>query len=96
MRVKTATFSPHGAPIRVAIVDSQWLQPAAGDQLLAQLQSHFPLEPIMLVSIEEDGFGAYAPFQTHTLLALLQLEQLTLCEIDLSVPPAEKDEPLPF
>lgn len=50
----------------------------------------------MLVAVERDGFAAYAPFQTHTLLALLQLEQLTLHEIDLSVPPAEKDEPLPF
>ena len=63
---------------------------------MAKLQKHFPLEPIMLVSVERDGFAAYAPFQTHTLLALLQLEQLTLHEIDLSVPPAEKDEPLPF
>jgi len=50
----------------------------------------------MLVSVERDGFGAYAPFQTHTLLALLQLEHLTLHELDLDVPPAEKDEPLPF
>jgi len=63
---------------------------------LARLQKHFPLEPIMLVSVERDGFDAYAPFQTYTLLALLQLEQLTLHEIDLSVLPAEKDEPLPF
>jgi len=96
VKVKTASFSPHAAPIRIAIVDSQWLQPAAGDQLLGQLQKYFPLEPIMLVSVERDGFAAYAPFQTHTLLALLQLELLTLHEIDLSAPPAEKDEPLPF
>lgn len=96
MRVKTATFSPHGAPVRIAIVDSQWAQPGAGDELLAQLQKHFPCEPIMLVSIKRDGFGAYAPFQTHTLLALLQLETLALHEVDLSMPPAEKDEPLPF
>lgn len=96
MRVKTASFSPHGAPIRVVIVDSHWIEPVAGGQLLAQLQKHFPLEPIMLVSVEKDGFAAYAPFQTHRLLALLQLEQLTLYEIDLSAPPAEKDELLPF
>lgn len=96
MKVQTASFSPHGAPVRVAIVDPQWLQPGPGSQLLAQLQKYFPLEPIMLVSVERDGFAAYAPFQTHTLLALLQLEQLTLREIDLSVPPVEKDEPLPF
>jgi len=96
VKVKTASFSSHGAPVRIAIVDSHWLQQGAGDQLLAKLQKHFPLEPIMLVSVERDGFAAYAPFQTHTLLALLQLEQLTLHEIDLSVPPAEKDEPLPF
>lgn len=96
MKVKTATFSPHGAPIRVAIVDSEWLRPGPGGELLAQLQAYFPLEPIMLVAVEKDGFSAYATFQTHTLLALLQLEELTLHEIDLSTPPAEKDEPLPF
>jgi len=96
VKVKTASFAPHGAPIRIAIVDSPWLQPAAGDQLLARLQKHFPLEPIMLVSVERDGFAAYAPFQTHTLLALLQLEELPLREIDLQVPPPDKDEPLPF
>jgi hypothetical protein len=50
----------------------------------------------MLVSIERNGFRAWAPFQTGKLLALLQLETLALREIDLSLPPPDKDEPLPF
>ena len=48
------------------------------------------------VSIELNGFRAYAPFQTGELLALLQLETLAFQEIDISLPAPESDEPLPF
>jgi hypothetical protein len=51
---------------------------------------------MMLVSIEPNGYRAYAPFETHRLLALMQLEQLTLQPVDLSLPPPEKYEALPF
>jgi hypothetical protein len=50
----------------------------------------------MLVSIEPNGFRAYAPFQTGELLALLQLETLAFQEIDISLPAPERDAPLPF
>lgn len=91
-----AEIDPYGAPIMVAIVEPTFTLPETGAQLLTTLQPYFPTHPIMLVSVEHNGYRAYAPFETHRLLALIQLEQLTLQEIDLSKPPPEKDEPLPF
>jgi hypothetical protein len=91
-----AEIDPYGAPIIVSLVDTAFTVAGPGDQLLARLQPYFPLHPIMLVSIQANGYRAYAPFQTHRLLALIQLEQLTIQEVDLSVPPARDEEPLPF
>lgn len=48
----------------------------------------------MLVSVEDNGFKAYATFQTAALLALLQLNQLALVDLDLDTPPPEPE--LPF
>ena len=96
MRVLAAEIEPYGAPILVGIVDSLYTSVEAGDALLKRLQPYFPIHPIMLVSVEQNGYRAHAPFETHRLLALIQLEQLTLHEIDLSVPPPMRDEPLPF
>lgn len=95
MKVQVTEFAPHGSPIVVAIVDSRYTLGSAAEPALRQLQAHFPGRPAMLVSVEPNGFRAYAPFQTGQLLALLQLESLSLRELDLSLPP-EKDEPLPF
>lgn len=80
----------------VVIVDSAYTLAEVGTQLLTRLQPYFPTHPIMLVSLESNGYRAYASFETHRLLALIQLEQLTLGEIDLSEPPPAKDESLPF
>jgi hypothetical protein len=95
-KLQAAEINPYGAPIMVVIVDSALTVSPAGDQLLKRIQPYFPTHPIMLASIEQNGYRAHAPFQTHRLLALIQLEQLRFREIDLSIPPPDNDEPLPF
>ena len=64
--------------------------------MLLQLQPYYRRHPIMLVSMEKNGFRAYATFETHMLLALIQLEFLDLKELDLSVPPREEYDDPPF
>ena len=96
MRVQVAEFAPHGSSIVVAIVESRYTLKGAAEPVLKEVAAHFPGRPAMLVSIEPNGFRAWAPFQTGQLLALLQLETLALREIDLSLPPPRVDEPLPF
>jgi len=95
MRIQVAEVDPYGAPTLIAIVPSEFTMPGPGDQLLSQVQRHYPTHPIMLVSVEKNGFRAHATFQTHLLLALIQLEYLDLKELDLSLPIEENSE-LPF
>jgi hypothetical protein len=96
MRIQVTQFAPHGSPIVVAIVESGFTVRGAAEPVLKKVAEHFPAQPIMLVSLEPNGFRAYAPFQTGELLALLQLETLQLQEIDIMLPPPENDAPLPF
>jgi hypothetical protein len=96
MRIHVTEFAPHGSPIVVAIVESRFTVRGAAEPVLKKIAEHFPAQPIMLVSLEPNGFRAYAPFQTGELLALLQLETLGFQEIDISVPAPESDAPLPF
>lgn len=96
MKVQVTEFAPHGSTIIVAIVESRYTLPGAGAPVWRQLGALYPGRPVMLVSIEANGFRASAPFQTGQLLALLQLETLTLREIDLADPPPERGAPLPF
>jgi hypothetical protein len=96
MRIPVTQFAPHGSPIVVAIVDSSFTVRGAAEAVLKKVAEHFPAQPVMLVSIEPNGFRAYAPFQTGELLALLQLEKLAFQEIDISLPAPERDAPLPF
>ena len=96
MKIQVMEFAPHGSPIVVAIVDSKLTVKGAAEPVLKKVAEHFPVRPIMLVSIEPIGFRAYAPFQTGQLLALLQLETLDFEEIDISLPAPESNEPLPF
>jgi hypothetical protein len=96
MRIHVTQFAPHGSPIVVAIVDSRFTLQGAAEPVLKKVAEHFPAQPIMLVSLEPNGFRAYAPFQTGELLALLQLETLQLQEIDITLSPPESDAPLPF
>lgn len=92
---KAAVVAINGTRIAVVLVDSTNMVPAAGDSIIARLQHHFPTLPIMLVSIENNGFRAHAAFQTGELLALLQLKQIPFEDIDLDVPPVRNSE-LPF
>lgn len=96
MKIHTAEIEPYGSVIIVAIVDSKYTTAGAGDDMLRRLQPYFRTHPIMLVSIESNGFRAYAHFQTHLLLVLIQLENLSLRELDLSIAPTEVEEELPF
>jgi hypothetical protein len=96
MRIPVTQFAPHGSPIVVALVESGFTVKSAAEPLLKKVAQHFPAQPIMLVSLEPNGFRAYAPFQTGELLALLQLETLAFQEIDISLPAPERDAPLPF
>lgn len=97
MKISVAIFSPYGAPIAVALVDSTYtLGPTTGDPLIERVQRYFPTMGVMLVSIDENGYGAHASFQTSTLLALLQLEVLNFEPLDLDIPPTVADDELPF
>jgi hypothetical protein len=95
MRLQYAEIEPYGSPIIVVIVESKFSQAGPGADLLDRLRPHFRTSPIMLISVEKNGFRAYAPFQTHLLLALIQLEELQIKEVDLSQP-VVIDEELPF
>ena len=96
MRIHVTQFAPHGSPIVVALVKSRFTVRGAAESVLKKVAEHFPAQPVMLVSIEPNGFRAYAPFQTGELLSLLQLETLEVKEIDISLPAPERDVPLPF
>jgi len=96
MRIQVAEVTPYGAPVLVAVVPSYYTNPSNGPDMLRRLQPYYRQHPIMLVSVEQNGFRAYATFETHMLLALIQLEFLELTDLDLSVPAPEQDEELPF
>jgi len=96
MKIQVAEVTPYGSPVLVAIVSSEYTNPSHGTGMLRQIQPYYPSHPIMLVSVEGNGFRAYATFETHMLLALIQLENLHATEIDLSMPPPEVEEELPF
>jgi hypothetical protein len=96
MKVHAAEIEPYGSPIMVILVESAYTLAGAGDQILERLKPYFPRHPVMLVSVELNGFRAYAPFQTHRLLALIQLENLRLFEVDLNISPVREEDPLPF
>ncbi len=95
MLIRTAIFTPYGPDIIIALVPPPFTEPEAGGLMLKRLHPFFPVSPIMLVSIQPNGFRAYATFQTSTLLALLQLENLTFTALDIFSPPV-KDVDLPF
>lgn len=96
MKIQITEFAPHGSTVVVAIVDPRYTVSGAAEPVWKKVSAHFPARPVMLVSIEPNGFRAWAPFQTGQLLALLQLETLALREIDLELPPHREDEALPF
>jgi hypothetical protein len=88
-------YLPPDVTLAVALVSAEQAVPGAGDDIIRLLKPHFPALPIMLVSVTENGFKAYAPFQTARLLAQLQMEQIYWRDVDPSRPP-EDDSSLPF
>lgn len=76
----------------MAIVEIDFIGPA-GDAVIRKLLPFYPHLPAMLVWVGEKGFMAHAQFQTHQILALLQLEELRFSIIDIDKPPEEE---LPF
>jgi hypothetical protein len=79
--------------ILVVLTDSKYTVAGPGDELLAKVRPQFPTLPGMLVSIEERGFRAYAHFQTHTLLAYLQIPFIEWYDLDLNAPIPTEDAP---
>jgi hypothetical protein len=95
MQVSIAEYTSHGSSMIIAIVPSEFTAcQVAGDAMVKRIHGYFRTMPVMLVSIEDNGLRAYAAFQTHMLLALIQLEMLELRGLDLSLPPPEDE--LPF
>jgi hypothetical protein len=59
----------------IAIVETESVGPA-GDLILKKLNAFYPHLPAMLISVSDNGFSAYAHFETHRLLAMIQLKAL--------------------
>lgn len=91
--VPVAEFDPYGSPIALAVVPSEYTLPSEGPSLIRKIQPYLPTRPIMLVSVEQNGFRAYASFQTHVLLMHAQLQYLEFSEIDLTVEPPSPPPP---
>lgn len=96
MLVRVAAFTPYGSEIAVVLVPPSHTEPHTGNAMLGRVAEHIQQKPIMLISIGENGFRAFATFQTAELLALLQLEIITFVDLDLSEPPAQPQIKVPF
>lgn len=95
MRLSAAIATLNDTDIAIVLVDSAFTVDPAGTVLLHSLRPHFPTLPVMIVSIERNGFRAFATFQTAQLLAILQLEELTFVKFNVSCPPEDTTAP-PF
>lgn len=95
MRVKVAQWTPYGTAMAVALVASEFTAQSAGQVLIQRIEKYYPGQAVMLISVEHNGFRAFAYFQTHEFLALIQLDVLAFDEIDMSVPPVDNSG-LPF
>lgn len=95
MKVSIAVVRLAGADIGIALVESACID-QGGDDIIARLEPFLPRLPIMLVSVEDNGYRAHAYFNTTQHLALLQLEGIDFQEVDLDFPPPPPDESLPF
>lgn len=93
--MKSACVNVGNARLAIVLVDSADTLPERGAALLVRLQPYFPALPIMLVSVEDNGFRAFATFQTSELLALVQLEHVAFVDVDIDAPYADAAT-LPF
>jgi hypothetical protein len=77
----------------VVLVESQYTLAEAGRPIMRLVQPFYPTLPLMLVSLEKNGYRAWADFETHKLLVLVQNKNLNFEEVDTDFPPEEE---LPF
>lgn len=94
MLVSITKIRQHGSDVIVALVEPAFSVVGVGDDLINRIAPHYPDRPVMLVSLEENGYRAYAHFQTHMTLMALQREQLSFVEVDIDQPLPEEE--LPF
>lgn len=95
MKVQVAQVEVLGSKIVVVVANSEFTQAHAGAPLILRVQPHYPTQAIMIVSVEQNGFRAFAHFQTAKTLAMMQLELLSFTSLDLSVSPIDTSD-LPF
>lgn len=94
MKVQVARYELAGSFVLIVLVTSEFTTPDSGKKLIARIEPYFSDLGIMLISLESNGFRAFAFFQTHRILALLQLENLNFFDFDLLIPPPDPE--LPF
>jgi hypothetical protein len=82
-----------GSVILIVLVDSEFTLPEFGKKVIAKVEKYYPSLGIMLLSIEKNGFRAYSFFESHRILALMQLENLTFKALDLAASPPEAEPP---
>ena len=95
MKVDASLVEASGVRLAVAYVHDSWVRPGVGDMLISRLAPYFPPLPVMLVS-ENVPPRAYAPFQTQAFLEKITCVQPPRFEIDLSEPPEDEEDELPF
>lgn len=93
---KVATAEVLGISLAAALVDPDYIGSPAGDQLLERLRPYFTPRPVLLVADDDGQILSYAPFQTERIAEALGDEDLDWYDLDISIPPAAPDEPLPF
>ena len=96
MKIEVAVTELKGVRVAVAFPPPAWVAPGMGDALLARLRPYFPTLPVMLAAPQKHGVRAHAAFQAQALVQGADLGRLARTEIDLDLPPAQPDAPLPF
>ena len=95
MKVEVALTQIRNTRLILAFPGEDYVRPGVGDDLINRLAKSLPPFGIMLVA--EGAYPrAYAPFDTHTFLPVVPEMKLTRFTVDLSVPPEEEDDELPF
>ncbi|EKU80687.1 hypothetical protein ABIB42_002390 [Massilia sp. UYP32] len=95
MRLTGGIVTVRGVRIALVFADPDCLRPGVGDALLARLGPWFPRLPIMLAAPRARPSRAYAAFDTHQLLAELDLAGMVEQTIDLDLAPPDDAAP-PF
>lgn len=94
MKIDTSIVTIKGVRMALAFPHSTWVRPGVGDDLIARLARHLPPMPIMLVNFDDGEERAYAAFDATPFLSALNLDDISLVEVDLDAAPPEEE--LPF